>query len=408
VRLHIEKSVARGRVQTPPSKSLSHRLLLAAGLTEGESTVCRMAVCEDTLATLDCLRALGADCRVTGNTVFVRGVTPDRFAKNAVLPCRESGSALRFLIPVCLLSGNTTRFTGTPRLFERPLEAYADLCRLRGLPFVRGTRDLSVRGPLLPGHFTLPGDVTSQYVSGLLFALPLQRSDSLIRLSSPPESRPYIDMTLSALSAFGVRAAWENPTTLLVPGGQRYVPASVTVDGDATVAAVFAALNALGGSVEITGLSPDTKQGDRVFADCFAALAAGAPTLSLADCPDLAPVLFVTAALLHGATFTDTKRLAFKESDRAHAMAEELAECGASITVRENSVTVEKVPLFAPVTPLSAHGDHRVAMALAVLLTALGGDLDGCEHVSKSCPDFFQKLSALGVGVTPAGKGETL
>ena len=407
MKLHIDKSTAKGRVRIPPSKSMSHRLLLAAGLAAGESTVCRVAVCEDTLATLDCLRALGADCRVTGNTVFVRGVLPENFKEDAVLPCRESGTTLRFLIPVCLLSDHATRFTGAPRLFERPLDAYAELCRLRGLTFARGVRELDVRGPLTAGHFNLPGNVTSQYVSGLLFALPQLSGDSVIRLTSAPESRPYIDMTLSALALFGVHAAWENETTLTVPGGQRFCPASVTVEGDATAAAVFAALNLCGGAVEIAGLDPDTKQGDRVFADCFAALSAGAPTLSVADCPDLAPVLFAAAALLNGATFTGTKRLAYKESDRTRVMAAEMAKCGVSVIVRENDVTVEKTPLFAPVTPLFAHGDHRVAMALAVLLTALGGDLCGCETVAKSMPDFFTQLAALGVGITPADKGET-
>lgn len=408
MRLRIEKGTAKGRVQAPPSKSMAHRLLLAAGLAEGESTICRVGVCEDTLATLDCLRALGADCRVTGSTVFVRGVLPENFRENAVLPCRECGTTLRFLVPVCLLSDKTVRFTGAKRLFERPLDAYAELCRLRGLTFSRGPRELVVQGPLTAGHFTLPGNVTSQYAGGLLFALPQLRGDSVIRLREAPESRPYIDMTLAALALFGVRAAWENETTLNVPGGQRFSPASVTVEGDATAAAVFAALNLCGGTVEIDGLDPDTKQGDRVFADHFAALASGAPTLSVADCPDLAPVLFVTAALCNGATFTGTARLAFKESDRAHVMAVEMAKCGASLIVRENAVTVEKTPLFVPVTPLFSHGDHRVVMALAVLLTALGGDLCGCEAVAKSMPDFFQKLSALGVGVTPADKGETL
>ena len=407
MRLHIEKSTAHGRVQAPPSKSMAHRLLLAAGLAEGESTVCRVPPGADVLATLDCLRALGAECRITGSTVFVRGVLPEQFKKEAVLPCRESGTTLRFLIPVCLLSAETTRFSGAARLFERPLDAYADLCRLRGMTFARGKRELSVRGPLLPGHFTLPSNVTSQYVSGLLFALPQLPGDSLIRLAGAPESRPYIDMTLSALAAFGVRAAWQGETALTVPGGQRFSPASVSVEGDASAAAVFAALNLFGGSVEVTGVASDTLQGDRVYANCFNALAADTPTLSLTDCPDLGPILFVAAALCRGATFTGTQRLAFKESDRAHAMAEELAKCGASVAVREDSVTIEKTPLFAPVLPLSAHGDHRVAMALAVLLTALGGDLDGCEHVQKSMPDFFEKLASLGVGIGPAAKGDT-
>lgn len=399
MKLRIEPGKAKGRVQTPPSKSMAHRLLLAAGLSVGESVVTNVALSADVLATLDCLRALGAACRVVGNTVFVRGVLPQNFNGDATLPCRECGTTLRFLIPVCLLSDKKTRFTGTARLFERPLDAYAELCRLRGLTFARDRRELSVRGPLTAGHFSLPGNVTSQYVSGLLFALPQLRGDSVIRLREPPESRPYIDMTLSALAAFGVRAAWENETTLIVPGGQHFTPTNVSVEGDASGAAFFAALNALGGDVTVLGLAPDSLQGDRIFTDYFAALAAGTPTLSLSNCPDLGPILFVLAALLNGATFEGTARLSLKESDRAAVMAEELGKCGADVTVEPNRVTVKKAPLSSPVLPLSGHGDHRVVMSLAVLLTALGGSLEECEAVSKSMPDFFTKLAALGIGV---------
>lgn len=399
MKVGIEPARACGTVAAPPSKSMAHRLLLSAGLSAGESTVTGLAPSEDVLATLDCLRALGAHCRIVGNHAFIQGITPDRFSPNAVLSCRESGSTLRFFLPVCLLSDKTFTLTGSARLFERPLDAYRALCAVHGLGFSQTTRTVTVKGPLTGGVFTLPGNVSSQYVSGMLFALPLCEGESEIRLTGSVESRPYIDLTRAALAVFGVNAAWRDENTLAVSGGQRYLPHTVQVEGDYSGAAFFEALNFLGGNVTVTGLFADSLQGDRAYLRLFPMLAAGAPTVSLADCPDLAPVLFVLAALLHGAVFTDTRRLAFKESDRAAAMAAELEKCGADIVVEENRVTVRKTPLRAPKEPLSGHNDHRVVMALSVLLSVLGGQIEGAEAVRKSMPDFFEKLAGLGIGV---------
>ena len=399
MKIRIEPGRAAGIVRVPPSKSMAHRLLLAAGLSAGESTVTNVALSEDVLATIECLRALGADCRVVGNAVFVRGVAPRNFPDDATLPCRECGSTLRFLIPVCLLSDKTIRLVGSKRLFERPLDAYADICRLRGLTFSRGAGEVSVKGALNSGIYTLPGDVSSQYISGLLFALPLLDGDSEIRLLQKAESRPYIDLTLAALAAFGVRASFRDEQTLLVPGGQRYAPAAVTVEGDASGAAFFGALASFGDDVTLTGLSPDSLQGDRVFAPYLEEIKNGVPTLSLSDCPDLGPILFAAAAWQNGAVFTDTRRLRLKECDRVACMAEELSKCGAVLDMEENRVTVRKSTLRPPAVPISSHGDHRVAMAMAILLTRLGGEIEGCEAVRKSMPDFFRKLSQLHIGV---------
>ena len=396
MKLRIEKGLAAGQVRVPPSKSMAHRLLLAAGLAGGESTVIGVAPSEDVLATLDCLRALGAACRVVGSTVFVRGVTPRDFKENATLPCRECGTTLRFLIPVCLLSAGKSRLTGTSRLFERPLDAYADLCRLRGLTFDRGIREVLVRGPLSPGHFSLPGNVSSQYVSGLLFALPFLESDSLIKLKPPVESRSYIDLTLQALHRFGVTAGWQSETALFVQAGT-YKPADVTVEGDYSNAAFWHALNVLGGQITVTGLQTDSLQGDRVYQELFPRIADGMATVSLADCPDLGPIVMALAAACHGAVLTDTARLRMKESDRDAAMAAELAKFGAAVTVEENRITVHGGALHPPTEPLCGHNDHRIVMALATLCTVTGGVITGAEAVAKSYPDYFERLAECGI-----------
>ncbi|MBR3503854.1 MAG: 3-phosphoshikimate 1-carboxyvinyltransferase [Clostridia bacterium] len=377
---------------------MAHRLLIGAGLARGESLVRGLDRSQDILATADCLAALGAAVSWEGRDARVTGCDPRR-AGPAPLRCRESGSTLRFMIPLCLLSGRPMRLTGGQSLMRRPLSVYEAICNARGLRFERTDGGLLLEGRLAPGTYDAPGGVSSQFVSGLLFALPLLPADSLIRLIPPVESRPYIDMTLQALSLFGVRAEWADDLALRVPGGAAYEPIDAAVEGDYSAAAVFEALNCVGGAVRVDGLDPDSPQGDKVYLDYFPHLMAGAPELDLSDCPDLAPALFAVAAARNGARFTGTRRLRFKESDRAAAMAEELSKFGVRMDVNENDAVVHPGGLRAPREPLSGHNDHRVAMALSVLCALTGGEIDGAQAVEKSLPDFWDRLKALGVKV---------
>ena len=391
----IRPSAPRGSVSAPPSKSMAHRLLICAGLSAGESAISGVAPSEDVLATLDCLRALGARCELRGGAAAVDGT--GLLTGADPLPCRESGSTLRFLVPLCLLDGRERTLTGSARLLERPLEVYEDLCRTRGFLFARGEASLRLRGRLSAGEFTLPGDVSSQFVSGLLFALPRLDGDSVIHLRPPVESRSYIDMTMDALNAFGVSARWADGTTIAVPGGQRFSPRALTVEGDWSNAAFFLALGA-----EVTGLREDSLQGDRCCAEYLARLRGGAATLDLSDCPDLAPVLFACAAAHHGGVFTGTRRLRFKESDRVAAMAAELLKFGVAVEAEENRVLV-RGGARAPSGALCGHNDHRVVMALSVLCARTGGVIEGAEAVKKSFPDYFAKLRELSIEVEEHG-----
>jgi len=402
----IRPSRAAGTLPAPPSKSMAHRLLICAGMVPGRTVVSGLEPSEDVLATVDCLRALRVDCALDRGTAAVTGVGPHCGEEGAVLPCRESGSTLRFFLPLCLF-GPPMTLTGSARLLARPLDAYADICARQGIAFEKDAEAVRVRGALRPGEFRLPGNVSSQFVSGLLFALPGLPGDSVISLTRPVESRSYIDMTLGALSAFGVRAAWTDDATLSVPGRQSFMlPAgangTVAVEGDWSNAAFFLALNHLGGAVTLTGLDPDSLQGDRVCRDYLPALAAGRPTLDLSDCPDLGPVCMALAAAKGGAHFTGTRRLRIKESDRCAAMAEELAKCGVSCEVGRDDVTVRGA-LHAPTEPICGHNDHRIVMAMSVLLTQLGGEIAGAEAVRKSLPDFFDRLQSLGIEVETDG-----
>jgi len=394
----ILPSQAKGTLSAPPSKSVSHRLLIASGLSNGESLIGNVDFSEDILATLDCLKAIGAKIETDRNAIRITGVGGSVHAA-APLNCRESGSTLRFFIPIAALSDKTTVFTGADRLLERPLDVYEAIFSEQRLPFDKEKNRLTLSGKLNSGNYTVRGDISSQFITGLLFALPLLSGDSTVTLTPPVESRSYIDITLDALAAFGVKASWQNETTLLIKGDQSYIPQDLTVEGDYSNAAFTEAFSALGDAVTTLGLSESSKQGDRIFYRYFEELKNGTPTLSLADCPDLAPVLMVLASLLNGAVFEDTARLAIKESDRGKAMAAELAKCGCTCHREENRIIVEKNTLHAPLEALSGHNDHRIVMALTVLLTRLGGKITGAEAVRKSYPDFFERLSSLGITI---------
>lgn len=383
-----------GSVAAPPSKSYAHRYLIGAALARGESRIRNAGESADVSATLGCIRALGAAALPAGDgALAVSGCGIPR--RSATLFVGESGSTLRFLIPLCLLSGVPFAFSGAKRLFERPLSVYETLCREQGFCFEKTANSLTVCGRLAPGRYEIPGGISSQFATGLLFALPLLDGDSELILTGKAESLSYLDITKKVLADFGVSVAFDGAARFSVPGGQTYSPVDATVEGDASNAAFFEALALLHGDVRVTGVPADTLQGDRVFSSLAEKIGKG-EEISLADCPDLAPVLMATAAERGGAVFTDTARLKLKESDRGEAMAEELRKFGARVTVEENRITVEKAALHSPAAPISSHNDHRIAMAAAVLLTRYGGSIRGAEAVEKSFPDFFERLSALG------------
>ena len=402
----IKPSKAEGRMLAPPSKSMAHRLLICAGCAEGTSVISNVDLSEDILATLDCLRALGAGIVYKDRSVTVSGVDIRRIAHPSELSCRECGSTLRFMIPVCLMSGQKNTLTGSEILLKRPLGVYEEICRDQGLTFTKEGSLLTVEGRLRAGDYVVPGNISSQFISGLLFVLPLLDEDSRIVLVPPVESRPYIQMTMQALEMFGVSVLWEEtdtagpaPCAIRIPGGQKYRPQDLSVEGDYSNAAFFEALNLIGGKVLVEGLSENSLQGDQVYRSCFEQLAAGTPELDISDCPDLGPVLMAMAAGLNGAVFTGTKRLEIKESDRGAAMQQELEKMNARVERMENEIRVWP-GLSSPRETLDGHNDHRIVMALSVLLTKTGGAVRGAEAVSKSLPDFFDRLKELGIEFT--------
>ena len=262
--LTIEPSFATGTVWAPPAKSMVHRDLICAALAPSPCRVENLAWSEDVLATVDCLRALGASVSCGETTALVDGAGLFAGEGPFVLPCRASGSTLRFLIPLALTRGIPVTFTGTESLFARPLEVYEKLCARQKIRFERTDTSLTVEGRLRPGEYEIPGNVSSQFVTGLLLALPLLPEPSELRILPPIESRPYISMTLAVLRDFGVRIVSINEDRFHIPGKQKLRPHTVKVEGDWSAGAVLEAMNTLGSRLRIRGLRDTSTQGDKI------------------------------------------------------------------------------------------------------------------------------------------------
>ena len=408
----IQPSRLQGSVTVPPSKSMAHRALLCAGLAAGTTQIQGILPSQDMEATCRALTALGASIARQGSLARVQGVAGRPKAPQGPVDCGESGSTLRFLIPAFALASAPARLTGRGRLPQRPLGPYGAIFHGQGLPFAQDETGVSFQGPLAPGDYGLPGDVSSQFISGLLFALPLLPGDSHIRIQPPFESRGYVNMTLQVMDAFGVRASFVDGLTLRVPGNQRFTApaAPFLVEGDDSQAAFFLTLDAILGDVSVAGLSLRSIQGDRVMGEILARCGhvPGQPPRPLApfvadlgDCPDLGPILMTLGLFCQGESrLLNAGRLRLKESDRGTAMAQELGKLGGQASLAGDEIRIRQSRL-RPGPALSSHGDHRIAMALAV--AALGAripaDIQGAEAVEKSYPDFWKDLAAIGARV---------
>ncbi len=396
--IKITPKTAKGTASAPPSKSYAHRMIICAALADGESVINGVSLNEDVSASLDCAAALGAKWELCGSTLKIRGVCGK--PKSGAFPCRESGSTLRFFIPISLLSGEKVSFQGTPRLMERGIGVYEKLFSEKGIFCSKSENGIDVFGKLTSGEYILPGDVSSQFVSGLMFALPLLKNDSVIKVLPPVESRGYIDITISVLRDFGIEITETEENTFVILGGQKYISRTLEVEGDWSNGAALLALNELGSDIKVLGLNSDSLQGDKICTKLFEKLRYSGCTIDISACPDLGPVLFAVAAANHGAAFTGTRRLRIKESDRTQAMVDELKKFGIRADIEENSVIIHPGSLTRPTIPCSSHNDHRIVMAMAILGSAVGCEIEDAQAITKSYPDFFDTLKLLGMEVS--------
>lgn len=397
--VHIEKSFLSGELVASPSKSYFHRALLSSFLAGGTSTISyiRDLTCsKDILATLSAAPLFQKKAEIQGNTLTVSPSLSSN-PESAQVNCFESGSTLRFLIPSVLSFYQKASFYGTERLIQRGIGIYKDLFAQKGIEVKSYPDHYEFEGKLKSGTYPVPGNVSSQFSTGLLFALPLLDGDSELRVVPPFCSRSYVDITLDILLKAGIRIGRDG-LTFKIPGNQKYLPRAYELEGDESNAAFFAALDELSGnSVKILGLKEDSKQGDRVYKDLFKKLKEGYARIDLENCIDLGPVLFTFASMHRGGDFTGIKRLRIKESDRAGDLLNELKKAGASYTfVSDDEVQIAPLDYSRKDVTFSSHNDHRLAMSLAVLCTRIGGTIEDAEAVEKSYPSFFKELRRLG------------
>lgn len=399
MKVKILPSKTSGEVSAPPSKSFAHRYLIGSVLSCGKCVIKNIADSDDISATLSCIEQLGGSVTKDGNIVTVIP-TNEKQIENAVFDCKESGSTLRFFIPVVLATGaKHCTFSGSERLLARGIKEYEKLFENSDIKINSDKKSIEVNGKLTSGNYEISGEVSSQYTTGMLFALSVLDGKSTLKITGNAESRAYVDMTIKVLKDFGADIAEPEKNFFEINGKGRLSPGEFTVEGDWSNAAFLIALSRLLGTISISGLNENSVQGDRFLSVAFDALDGENAEIDLKDCPDLAPILFAYAAYINGGRFTNTRRLRVKESDRANVMAEELKKFGANVKVYENSVEIERTQLKPPIVPLCGHNDHRIVMALSVLAAVLGAEIDGAEAVNKSYPDFFRVIKKAGVNV---------
>lgn len=399
MKVKILPSKTSGEVSAPPSKSFAHRYLIGSVLSRGKCVIKNIADSDDISATLSCIEQLGGSVTKDGNIVTIIP-TNEKQIENAVFDCKESGSTLRFFIPVVLATGaKNCTFLGSERLLARGIKEYEKLFENSDVTIKSDEKSIEVNGTLSAGNYEISGEVSSQYTTGMLFALSVLDGKSTLKITGNAESRAYVDMTIKVLKDFGADIAEPEKNFFEINGKGRLSPGEFTVEGDWSNAAFLIALSRLLGTISVSGLNENSVQGDRFSSVAFDALDGENAEIDLKDCPDLAPILFAYAAYKNGGRFTNTRRLRVKESDRANVMAEELKKFGANVKVYENSVEIEKTQLKPPIVPLCGHNDHRIVMALSVLAAVFGAEIDGAEAVNKSYPDFFRVIKKAGVNV---------
>lgn len=399
MKVKILPSKTSGEVSAPPSKSFAHRYLIGSVLSRGKCVIKNIADSDDISATLSCIEQLGGSETKDGNIVTVIP-TNEKQIENAVFDCKESGSTLRFFIPVVLATGaKNCTFLGSERLLARGIKEYEKLFENSDVKIKSDEKSIEVNGTLSAGNYEISGEVSSQYTTGMLFALSRLSGKSTLKITGNAESRAYVDMTIKVLKDFGADITETEKNFFEINGKGRLSPGEFTVEGDWSNAAFLIALSRLVGTISVSGLNENSVQGDRFCTAAFDALDGENAEIDLKDCPDLAPILFSYAAYKNGGKFINTRRLRVKESDRANVMAEELKKFGANVKVYENSVEIEKTQLKPPIVPLCGHNDHRIVMALSVLAAVFGAEIDGAEAVNKSYPDFFRVIKKAGVNV---------
>ena len=374
---------------------------------------------EDIKATIDCIKSLGAkvnvgetEVTIDGRDTVIQNLLKNKHVKTSpsgisdkqeiseiVFMCRESGSTMRFFMGIAMILPVVSEFYGSETLRKRPFGIYENILNDSDNTFFeRKEEKIVVKGGIEDTDFEVAGNISSQFITGLLLALSVKSMGGSIKLIPPIESRSYINMTIQALNEFGIKTGWLDENTLYVKKGSSFINRNIEVEGDYSNAAFLDAFNLIGGEVKVLGLNEESLQGDKIYKDYFEKLLLEKATLDIADCPDLGPVLFAVAAANNGGIFTSTARLKIKESDRGSVMCEELAKFGIETHMEENCIEIGS-GIKVPSEELCGHNDHRIVMSLSLLLSLTGGKITEAEAVRKSYPGFFEDIKKLGISV---------
>lgn len=396
----IKPSVLNGTLSIPASKSCAHRAVICAALADGTSKLSGITMSKDIEATINSMTALGASFEIDGDTLVVNGIKK-AISGISEIDCNESGSTLRFVLPIAAALGIDSIFHGKGRLPQRPIDIYKRELSRHGVTFRTENMPYEISGKLSGGVYEIEGNVSSQFITGLLFALPLADEDSEIIMTSRLESKPYVDITVDILERFGISVI-ETENSFIIKGGQRYTPYDEQVEGDYSQAAFFFAANALGSHVDIQNLKSDSVQGDKAIIDIIKNTITNGKIKSYrADCsdiPDLVPILSVLGAYgSEASVIYNAERLRIKESDRLAACADMLNNLGGKVTVTPDGLNIKPTSgLHGGV--VDSFGDHRIVMAAAIAALCCDGDviIKGAEAAEKSYPRFFEDYTMLG------------
>lgn len=409
----IKPSKLNGIIKAPPSKSLSHRAIICASLCKdgNGSIIDNVILSEDIKATIDGMRELGAEIKVVEGvnetySIHVRGERNN--IEKAKINCRESGSTLRFLIPLGLMLSEECTFTGSGKLVERPLDIYYKIFEEKKVKYTTndGILPLSVSGSLKSGNYKISGNISSQFISGLLFALPLTEYDSTIKITDTMESKGYVDLTLEILNKFNISIENKNYEEFKIKGNSKYSSTNYTVEGDLSQAAFFLVAKEIGNSVNCTGINPNTMQGDKEILNVINKFnhieinSKDEIVIDASQIPDLVPILTVLASLKEGKTtrIIKAERLRIKESDRLKAICSEMNKLGANIKELDDGLLIEGLSSLKGGATVNSWNDHRIAMSIAIAATKCEKEiiLENYTAVNKSYPQFWNDYKSLG------------
>ena len=413
----IRPKKLKGQINVVPSKSYSHRAIIAASLAHGTSVIKNVMYSNDIIRTIECCKAFGAYIIEHDNYLVINGVS-DVKRKEKVINAGESGSTIRFMIPIMLVCDESITFTGENHLNKRPLDTYYEIFDKQEIKYshpVDSYMPLEVCGGLKSGIYEIRGDISSQFITGLLYALPLLDGDSKIVITTNLESKSYIDLTLDILNKFGIKIQNNNYREFIVKGNQKYTPYNYTIEGDFSQAAFFLVMGALGNDIELGCMNLNSLQGDRKIIEDIKDLGGEiivndnsikaicnelvGNTIDFSQSPDLGPVLSVLASVSKGkSSFVNAGRLRIKECDRITCVKEEMNKLGAVVTESQNEMYFEGVSELSGSLELDTHNDHRIAMSLAVASTICKMPLmiNNAECVKKSYPHFWDDFKKLG------------